>query len=164
MELTAFTTYADIRTVLGISSDELPDEDLALETYLFGLMSELEAVSPTLESDYVVAASAVTNNTATETQKSIYRAARLFATIQVGLAAAYSLPLRAQKSLTDGKAGVSRFTGTPYKDTLENLQILLAQARVSLESKYALFTGGTVVATIPSFLSVVTPAVDPVTG
>jgi len=164
MALIAFTTFADIRSVIGLTTEELPDTDLQLETYLFGLEAALDAISPNLVVAYVSAASAISASTETTTQKTLYRATRLFAVAQVGLAVAYSLPMRAQKAITDGKAGLSRFTDSPFRDTLENLQGLLASAQTNLATAYAASVGGIVTATLPSFMSVVSPAVDPVTG
>ena len=51
MELTAFTTYDDIRAMIGVTNKELPDTDLALESYLYGLENELEAVGANLEDE-----------------------------------------------------------------------------------------------------------------
>lgn len=166
MELTAFTTYDDIRAMIGVTNKELPDTDLALESYLYGLENELEAVGANLEDDYMAASTAVASGTETTTQKALYRATRLFATASVALAVAYSLPMRAQKSITDGKAGISRFSDSPFKETLNNLLTLAASAKSSLAVQFAASTGSTVLSTagIPFFMAVVSPAVDPVTG
>lgn len=164
MELTAYTTFSDVRAIIGVTAEELPDTDLALEVYLFGLESELDGVSSTLNADFLVAAAAVVAGTDTTAQKVLYRATRLFATAQVASTAAQSLPLRAQKSITDGKASVSRFSDSPYKATLENLNKLLAQTKANLKEQYDIILGNGTVLNIPSFLGIVVPTIDPVVG
>jgi len=164
MELIAFTTFADVRAVIGLTQEELPDSDLQLETYIFGLEGALDAISPNLEADYLAASAATASASETVTEKALYRATRLFAVAQVGLAVAYSLPMRSQKSITDGKAGLARFADSPYRDTLANLQALLAAAQTNLVSVYSASVGGSLASTIPSFMRAVSPTVDPVKG
>lgn len=166
MELIAFTTYADIRAIVGLSAKELPDEDLALESYIFGLQESLGAVSSTLEADYTSASANMSADSYTDSEQSLYRATRLFAAAQVSLAVAYSLPMRANKAITDGKAGLSRFTDSPFRDTVENLKGLFASAKANLETVYASYKGldSTTVVSLPSFVRAVSPSVDPVTG
>lgn len=161
MSLQLYTTFADIRSILGVTTEELPDSDLELESYLFGLQNGLDSIGSTLEAEYITASSAVSAGTETSAQKLLYRATRMYATAEVSLAVAYSLPMRAQKSITDGKAGLSRFTDSPFRDTLENLKGLVASAKSALE---AAFTGASAKTVIPSFMSVVSPAIDPVVG
>lgn len=166
MTLTSYTTYADIRTILGVKVEELPDSDLALESYLFQLESVLLGVGANLISDYTAASAAVVAATETTLQKSMYRAVRLYAAASVSLAVAYSLPMRAQKAITDGKAGLSRFTDSPFRDTVQNLITLVDSSKAELQKQYTLYLGSTPSQTtaMPSFMSVVTPAVDPVVG
>lgn len=166
MSLTSYTTYADIRAILGVTEEELTDSDLALENYLFELESLLLGVGANLISDYTAAASAVVEATETTVQKAMYRAVRQYASAEVSLSVGYSLPMRAQKAITDGKAGLSRFTDSPFRDTVQNLVALTNERKTELEKQYTLFLGGTPVTTraMPSFMSVVAPAVDPVVG
>ncbi|MDI1362516.1 hypothetical protein [Methylotenera sp.] len=166
MTLTSYTTYNDIRAILGVNPKELPDADLALETYLFELETKLQEVGTDLIAKYTEAAAAVLTATETSLQKGLYRAVRLYASSSVSLSVAYSLPMRAQKSITDGKAGLDRFTGTPYKDTVDNLLNLAASYRDDLAKQYILSAGGTpaTITTIPAFMGVSSPSYDPVTG
>lgn len=164
MALTDFTTYSDIRAIVGLTSDELPDSDLDLESFIFGLQFELKSVGATLEADYMDAMIAVQQATATVAQTDFYRATKLFSTTYVGLTVAYSLPMRAQKSITDGKAGVTRFSDSPYKETLNNLQTLTAAAKAAMSEKYSILKGIVTRRTLATFMLAVRPSTDPVTG
>jgi hypothetical protein len=163
MNLLSYTTYKDIRAVIGVSEDEMPDDELALDSYLFALEMEIDTIGASLQTDYATALTAVVASTATTAQANLVKATKLFAVFQVGKAVAYSLPMRAQKTITDGKAGVSRFADSPYKETLHNVSALLVTAKANLVEKYAALSGGTTTSTFPSFMSVVSPAIDPVT-
>lgn len=166
MVLTAYTTFADIRSILGLSDIELTDSDLGLESYIFGLEVALTSVGSTLEEEYAVASSANTSGALTTVQKELYRAVRLFSTIFTCLTIAYSLPMRGQKSITDGKAGFTRFTDAPAKAMVDNLIGQLATAKAELVKQYAISTGqsSSRLEGMPAFMGVVIPAVDPVTG
>jgi hypothetical protein len=162
--LTDYTTFSDIRTILGVSIDELPDSDLELETYLFGLESALDDVGTSLIADYAAVTAPVVGNTATAEQIKLYRATRLYSALQVCENVSHSLPMRAEKSITDGKAGASRFTDSPIEQTIENMKALLAKALSNLQEAYAENLGTQVTITIPSFLAISVPSIDPVTG
>lgn len=164
MQLTSFTTYNDIRAILGLTAEELPDADLELETYLFDLERGLSEVGDNLLTDYEASLTAYTANTSTAQQSALYKATRLYSAIHVSLKIAYSLPMRAEKSVTDGKAAVFRFSDTPVEQMIEGLRGLAATASTNLKSKYASFLGATSVNTLPSFMAVVSPSTDPVTG
>lgn len=52
MLITDYTTYDDVRAVLGVSTDELEDTTLALETYASALLLDLEDVDVALPAAY----------------------------------------------------------------------------------------------------------------
>ena len=163
MSIKSYTTEDDVRAILGVSSDELGDETLALEVYESNLLLELEDVNANLQADYfVVTAIAVGSRTATESK--FHRTLRLFAAYAVARQLISSLPLFGPKDISDGKAMVSRFSDSPYKETIKEVRTQYDKFRVSLTVAYGEYktTGSTAYAR--PYLSVSSPSTDPVTG
>ncbi len=50
--LTDYTSYDEIRAVLGVSDEELEDGTLALPLYLTMLLMEFDDIEPTLDVQY----------------------------------------------------------------------------------------------------------------
>lgn len=160
--ITDFTTFAEIRGVLGVAVDELADATLQLPMYELALLADLEDIGVTLGADYDTVAAEAEPRTAL--RQALYDAVRLFAPYAVAIQLASSLPLFAPKTITDGKASVSRDSASPYLIAIANAKAQYERNRERLESKYSTFLGATVVATIRPFFSVAVPTVDPVTG
>src|SRR4051812_45297778 len=109
MPLTPFTTNEQVRSVLGVSEDELIDETLNLPIYELNLRYELGEVSGSLAADFVTIA-ALDETTWTDKQKGFVDAVKLFSPYAVSVQLETSLPLFSPKEITDGKASLVRYT------------------------------------------------------
>ena len=162
MALLTYTTYDDIRAALGVSTDEIEDATLSLSLYELNLTSELEDVALTLESEYATVA-ALSSRTAV--QDRFLQATRLFATYAVAYQATTSLPLFSPKDISDGKASVTRYADSPYKEVMKRVEQLYGKYRSKLEAAFAAITAGSVPSiTARPYFSVASPDSDPVTG
>lgn len=161
--LTDYTTYDDIRAALGVSSDEIEDGALALETWDNHLAFELEDVSASLPATYGTIASTDESSRSAE-QAKVYRATRLFATLAVANSLTASLPLFGPKSISDGKAVVSRFADSPYKPVVAKVERQFEAAKVRLKDALAELNSSSATYTPRTYLSSVGLGTDPVTG
>lgn len=163
MGITVYTTYADVRAALGVDSEELEDSTLALELYASGLEEDLYDVSASLVQTYQ-GIKEKDEAVRTGQESRAYNLTRLFATYSVAKQLGAALPMFSPRTISDGKASVTRFSGEPYKDVLEGV-----------EEKYDLYRGRLVraleelTASVSPVIErtqirVVTPAYDPVTG
>lgn len=161
--LTDYTTPDDIRSVLGVTADELEDETLALETWDNLLMFELEDVHAGLPAGYaaVVATEAATR---TAVQSKLYRATRMYATLAVANGLTASLPMFGPKDISDGKATVSRFADSPYKPVVAEIRKQYEAARTRLKQAWAEMSASTATVTARPYFGVAKPTTDPVTG
>lgn len=162
MVLIDYTTPSDIRAILGVTDEELEDSTLELDVYAISLEGELEDVSVNLPSQYATV-SAISEASRTDAQRRFYQATRLFATYAVAQQLGSSLPMFGPKDISDGKATVSRFADSPYKQTLEEIKRQYKVTRRRLEDAFAavnLSTASTKV--FRTFLSVSSPSTDPV--
>lgn len=158
--LTDYTTYNDIRAVLGVSEDDLTDTTLALQIYEDYLTQELEDVDIDLPDTYTTTA-ALPAPTAAETR--FVKACSLFATFSVARTLTASLPLFAAKQITDGKAQVSRFDN-PYKDAIKSINEQYEVLKTRLIAALGAIGTITTAATVQRYFAVISPSVDPVTG
>ena len=131
MALTPFTTADEVRAILGTNTDELPDRVCDLPIYLMGLLREIRKISESLPASFSSIAGKVEGDRS-PVETALFEATRLFsayvAAKQVGVSLASMLP----KSVSDGKAAVSRFADAPYKETLRRIDDALAAARAAL--------------------------------
>ncbi len=160
MVLTDYTTYADIRAVLGVSDDDLDDATLALTLYSDYLQGELEDIALTLPSTYTTVKVLVSPDAA---QVRFLAASRLFATYSVAKQLTAALPLFAAKQVTDGKAAVSRFD-TSYRDVVKSVNEQYEKLRARLVAAVAALGTTTTDATARIFFSTVQPSVDVITN
>ena len=162
MALLTYTTYDDIRAALGVSSDEIEDATLSLSLYELNLTSEFEDISLTLESDYATVA-ALSSRTAV--QDRFLQATRLFATYAVAFQATTSLPLFSPKDISDGKATVSRYADSPYKEVIKKVEQLYGRYRTKLEAALAANNAESAPSIAArTYMAVSIPDSDPVTG
>ena len=161
--LTDYTTYDDVRSALGVSSDELEDVTLALESWDNHLRFELEDISLALPASYA-AVVLIPQASRTDEQERLYRATRLFSTLAVARAMTASLPLFGPKDISDGKATVSRFADAPYKAVTSRIEKQFEQAKGRLESAWAAISATAATAVARPYLGVSRPSTDPVTG
>jgi len=161
--LADYTSYDEVRVVLGISSDELTDAQLDLDIVGQSLLMELLSISAALPAGYAtVLAIAEAARTAAETN--LYVAVKVFAPYAAARPLLPGLPLLAPKDITDGKAGVTRFSSQPYAETIRQVNAGFDRARAVLVQAFGAYSSSSVVATARPYMSVVAPASDPVTG
>ena len=158
--ITTYTTYADVRAALGVSDDDLEDTTLGLELYANYLEVELEDVNIDLPTTY---ATTEALGTPTAAEERFLKSCRLFATFAVARQLTSALPIFAAQQVSDGKASVQRFD-TPYKDAIKSVNEQYDRLKNRLVQSLASIGTSTSAATAMTYVSVVSPAVDPVTG
>jgi len=162
VDINSYTTFDDIRAVLGVSSDEIEDATFSLDVYTLNLTSELEDISANLVTDYTTVAEAASRSAVEER---FYQATRLFAVYAVAYQATGSLPLFSPKDISDGKATVSRYADSPYKVVIEKVRTMYEKFRGKLEKAYAEYgSNSSPTLVIRPFFSVASGAKDPVTN
>jgi hypothetical protein len=161
--LTDYTTYDDVRSALGVSSDELEDVTLGLETWDHNLQFELEDINAGLPGAYatIVGIAAASR---TPAQAKLYRATRYFSTLAVAYSLTASLPMFGPKDISDGKATVSRFADSPYRAVVSSVKSQYEIARDRLKDAWAESNASTSVVTARPYMSTSVPNYDPVTG
>lgn len=161
--LVDFTSFDDIRAVLGVSSDELEDATLSLDLYYFGLVSELEEMTPSPLSSYLDLFE-TDPEVMSEDELRFYRAMRVFASNWVAKELLPSLPVFAPREISDGKAGMQRVLD-PYKAVREGVESGLERAALRLASAYAKLTAGSASTRVQRvFMGVAGLPVNPVTN
>lgn len=162
MALTDYTSYAEIRGVLGVSDDELTDTTLGLAIYASALVVELQSIAAELPAAFATV-KAISAADRTTLQANLYEAVTLFSAYAVADRLASSLPLFAAKSITDGKAAVSRDSGAPYAATIKRVREDFNRYLALLDSRYTSYLGSSREVPVMSFLSVSSPSTNPVT-
>lgn len=163
MALTDYTSYDEVRAVLGVSVDEIADATLDLGVYSLNLLAELEDISETLPEDYAIV-SDIDGGNRTEKQRKLYNAVQLFAPYAAGKQLASSLPLFSPKAVTDGKSGFTRYSDSPYKHAIDNCFKQYSANRQRLVDAYASFQDTSAELSPRPYLTVSVPTTNPVTG
>lgn len=163
MAITVFTSYADIRAALGVGIAEIPDAVISLPLYENNLGVELDKLSLTLETDFVVT-TALAVKTAAQTR--FLRSVQLFATYVVARQLTGALPLFSPKEIHDGKASMIRYASNPYEATVKAVKEAFEAYKAGALAAYAALGAGAASTdtTLRPYLSVVAPSYDPVTG
>lgn len=136
MTILDYTSYDEVRAVLGVSSTELPD--LAISQPMYGslLLLALEDVDlslPTLFSTL----SAIPADTITISQARLVTLVRLYAPHSVADKLLTSLPMFGIQSLTDGRAGFARQNDVSiYADVKVAVKLVLEEIRARLALAY----------------------------
>lgn len=153
-------TYADVRALLSLNNQELPDADLALDLYRIRLNMKLTAISGVYPADYAEGArNLVELHDALDDEDSMKNYIRLYAVYSVASQVLQSVGLRAYKTLSDGKATMTRFSPeSVYKDTVTSVNSGLDELAQVIGTLF----GET--ATDLELLRVVVPAIDLVEG
>lgn len=157
-------TFADVRALLGVSSDELEDDDIDVRVFVRMLELDLRALSASLMSEYITIQSKSRSMRST-TEQQLFEAVQTYATFHVADQLCSSLPQFSPKTISDGKAFAQRHADSPYKVTIdgvargkllatESLKAALGEFLGSIYGGRAVFTG----------MRVSTPTADPVTG
>lgn len=166
MALTAYCELDEVRATLGVNDLEISDHVLNLPVYEMGLVRELNKVSTSLP-----AAFSTVSNTAEESRtdraQALFDAVRLFSVYAVARQVGVSLGITAPKDIGDGKATKSRFSDSPYRDTLDRIEQMYAGAKAGVSDALASYSGATSAgaSSVPfTYFKAVGRGVDPVTG
>lgn len=162
MSLINYTSYDDIRAALGVSDEELEDDTLGLTLYEDHLKAELDDISYGLD-PFHATLEAVPETDLDPAQKRFMMAARLFATYATARTLTVTLPVFAPKTIEDGKARMERHAD-PYKATIQAINSEYERWRNRLKDAFLALGETSAVNTRRTYLSVVSPASDPITG
>lgn len=108
MNLTDYTTYDEVRAVIGVSDEELSNADLALPLWSTILQTKLSETSDVLLDTYADV-SAIAEVSRTVNQQKFYLLARLYSAYAVGEELLATQSMFGFKRVTDGKAETERF-------------------------------------------------------
>lgn len=161
MALTDYTSYDEVRAVLGVSDEELENATIALPIYDAQLQMQFEDMHPDLVALWEAAKIA---DPQTSAQKRLARILPVFASYAVASNLLMSLSMFAPKKITDGRAEVERVTD-PYKHLRAELPIAFQGIKNRLEDILDDMGLNPIVVAGPRVLIGVSPlAIDPVTG
>lgn len=163
MTLTDYTSYAEIRAVLGVSEEELLDADLALQTRLTALESNLLDVSDVMLSTYATI-KAIAIGSRTADQQKFFLLTQYYSAYAVGEELLASSPMFGFKRVTDGKAEAERFDKfADLKDgILKAASVARKRLKLALGTLNVGYTAPATTTMIP-ILGIV-GGTDPVTG
>lgn len=144
MSLFTYTTYDEVRAVLGVSDEELADVTLELPLYEQQLVLELESVYDSLPSMYIAIRSLDPTSRTTKEQK-LFDIVQVFSAYATGKILLVSAPRFAPKRITDGRAEVERVA-----DSFANLRDDLEQTLIALRSRLLVALGALNVVLTPA--------------
>jgi len=165
MAITDYTTYDDIRAVLGVEDDELTDATIGLSIYENTLSLALTAtsgvLSPSTETRNLAEQHEYISNLVSPTDDETKMLLTIvnYACCVVAAALSSSLPMLAPKIQSDGKSTLTRFAS---EETYKSAQRGVWEMIAKIKGDFIELFGGTVEVSTP--LSVVTPDEDLVTG
>jgi hypothetical protein len=133
--LTDYSSYQEIRSILGVSATELPDDVLNQPSYSTLLLLALEDVSVNIPTVYATVA-ALPELSRTAAQQRFYLLARLFASYTLSLTATASMPLFAVTQLSDGRAEFQRQDNS-YKDVIDAIKGMHGSIKEKLALAYS---------------------------
>lgn len=135
--LTDYTSYAEVRAVLGVSPKELPDATLALPIYETMLRDELDSISSSIVqfasdlNDQYDTIALIAPASRTAAQNKLYSTYQVYATFQVSYTLLTSLPYFGLKSVNDGRAEMQRQTDI-FEDTRKGVESMLSKYKLRL--------------------------------
>lgn len=161
MAFTDYTSPASVRSLLGVSHEEINDIVVTDDVYYTVLLEHLYMISPTLAEDYIEAKGL---DPRTPAQNRFIMLTDTVSAYAVATAMATPLPMAAPMTIADGKSELTRMSN-PYEGIKEDLETALAFYTIKLRAAYALVSevpAGTAV-TRTNVISVGT-AINPITG
>lgn len=167
LAVTDFTTFDEVRAALGVSDEEVSDITLGLPMYGNHLSMELDELSDTVGTSVTSAFKTVINlapAARSDAQRKVYASTRLFATYAVARHLGTSLAMVGPKSISDGKAVLTRFSDSPYKSTLVKIESQYERAKASLTSAVAALASQSTSTPEIAYFGVASPSFDPVIG
>lgn len=166
MALTTYCDLSEIRAALGVNDVELSDAVLNLPVYEIGLVRELKKVSASLPVAFSTVL-AIAEETRTDVAQELVDAVRLFSVYASARQVGVSLGAMAPKDVGDGKATISRFSDSPYKDVLNRIETMFGDTKTGLLTALNTYTGSgsSTASTTPyTVFKASNRATDPVTG
>lgn len=162
MTLLDYTTYDDVRAILGVSTTELPDRTLSLALYSDQAELMLSDIYETLPDLF---ATIKTNPTPTTLEAKVEKLVVLYYGYAVAKILLTALPMFSVKSLDDGRAGFVRFDDA-LNDIKDGVDAALATLKARLIAALNALIPGAVNTTVTERVHIVATglAVDPVTG
>ena len=158
--VTDYTSYAEIRAVIGVDALELPDATLGLQTFATALYRTLLSITNSSGETLIALFDTIDPFDMDISEEILYYTIKEYATYVVADACCSGLSMFALKSDSDGKAAQSRFASeATFKDVAKNVQQRLASLTGALDQ----MLGGTTAYAIPG-LTRVSPSTDVVTG
>ena len=127
--MSPYTTYDEVRAVLGVSDEELEDATLSLPFYAQQLELELESVYESLPSTYSTI-QAMAPNIRTPQEQKLFDIVQVYSAYATGKILLVSAPRFAPRRISDGRAEVERVT-----DPFATLRDDLEQALISLRAR-----------------------------
>lgn len=163
MALLDYTSYAEVRAVLGVSTTELPDATLALSLYSMHATLALEDIHESLPTDYTTV-SALPSKTAP--QQRFVDLVKLYVPYRVAKELLTSLPMFSVKQLSDGRAEFERQADV-FADVKDGVDSAISSLKYRLAAVYsALYPANSVTVAAPTLTMVLSTglATNPVTG
>jgi hypothetical protein len=110
MDITSFTSYDDIRSLLGLTKKELSDDNLALPHWYLAVEQDLRDIDGGAGAALTqfAAVEAVNETARTAAQAQFYKVASLYVLYNIGSQLLASADVFSPQSITDGKASISR--------------------------------------------------------
>lgn len=163
MTILDYTSYEQVRAVIGVSDEEVSDEELALTVWATLLTEKLSDISDSVLTKYgEIVAKLPASRTALEVK--FYETVRLFSAYCVAQELLVALPMFSFQSVTDGKASQQRFDRwDDIKSGISgNFNVMRNKVRLALASVESSYAVPTAVSKI--FIATTGIATDPVTG
>jgi len=159
ISITDYTSYAEIRAVIGVDAVELPDVTLGLSVFTSALRRALRSITNSNGESLITLFNAINPLSMTEFEEHLYYTIKEYATYAVADACCSGLSMFALKSDSDGKASQTRFSSeATFKDVVRNIRERIASLTGELDS----LLGGEAYE-VPS-ITRITPSVDRVTN
>lgn len=162
MALSDYTSYDEIRAVLGVESEELSDDTLGLNIYENSLLQDLDEIDVGLTAEILAVRTMETE--LSDAQNRLLRNADLFAPHCVAFHLTTSLPMFAPKNIGDGKATLARFSDAPYRDTVRKVTTAYERYKTSLSAAYKALISSSLTTQVRQYSIVSGLSIDPVTG
>ena len=142
MTITDYTTYAEIRALLGVSDEEISDVELALPVWSLLLNEKLSDISEAVDTNRTTV-STIPVASRTPEQAKFYNVSSLYAAYAVSQELLTALPMFAFSQLTDGKAEIHRFDKwadlkAGINKGANAMRVKLRLALAGLDSNYAI--------------------------
>jgi hypothetical protein len=163
--LTSATTCEEVRSVLGVSSTELPDATLEQPIHDMHLVLALEDIVAEIPEYYMYTMNISAKNA---DQLRFVGLVSLFAPYSVAKRLLTSLPMFAVQTLTDGRASFSRQSGVGIYDSVrEDVAAVLSDITIRLKASYYKASGvvdSSIARVIPTLSVGALRGIDPVTN